>query len=163
MSNCPVCQHGESQTIIDELTRGTAMVKIAQRFRLTQDDLVMHIEHGSDGSVESDDVIERLLSQSEDEFSILKYNLLHLRNRYTNLILAEAASAESKELISLSRAINDTVKTMLITRKEIGQVDDTRSTELEKMFNELMMTLPMLCAKDQAIIERTLGITTIVE
>lgn len=163
MVKCPVCSHPQHDMIEDDLTQGVDLMVITRAYRISHDDLVVHLRHGLGDESDIDEEVGELLSQATDEYSILRFDLLNLRNRYRRLIAVSPATAESKELIQLSRAINETVKTLLIVRKEIGQTDDTRIQQLEKMFNELMMTLPALCEKDQKIIERALGIESIVE
>ena len=163
MVSCRICNHPQHKAIEAEITKGSELIQIAVRFKITHDDIVAHLQHGMGDEDSADEEIGDLLSQATDEYSILKFQLYHLRNRERNLIAASPATAESKELISLSRAVNDTVKTLLIVRKEVGQTDDTRTRELEKMLSQLMMILPSLCEKDQDMVERALGIESIVK
>lgn len=156
-SNCPVCSHPKADVIEMQITAGIDLDKIAAHFGLGIDDIPNHIRHGSDGVV-----MPEPLSPG-DEYSTLQFVRRQLKLRFDNLIASSAATPESKELIQLSRAINDTVKATVLVREKLGHTDDTRAKELEKMFDELMMVIPQLCPKDQQLIEKALRLEALVE
>lgn len=154
---CPVCSHKRSEAIDTDLTKGVDFPLIALKYKVAHDDIVKHISHGLE---DSNKIPEEAVA--DDEYSTLRWMLRHLRNRFRNLELSEAASPYSKELISLAGSINSTVANLVKVRKELGITDETRIRELEKMMGELMMVLPSLCKDDQLKIERALKLESVV-
>ena len=161
--NCPVCTHPKKEDIDDGLTMGIDFPVLAKRYSLKSEDLVAHWKHGMEdeiGEATSADP-EKFISTSNDIYSILRKKLLHLQKRFDDLLLSDPATNLSKELIQLSKAIDDTISVMLKVKKEMGIVDETRIIELEKMMSEIMMIMPRMCEKDQVLIEKALQLDTV--
>ncbi|MCK5611460.1 hypothetical protein KAR91_56845 [Candidatus Pacearchaeota archaeon] len=155
--NCPVCSHPKVDDIDDGLTMGIDFTKLAQMYNVTSEQLVSHWQHGTDKDV----VKEKIVSTSSDIYSILRYKLGHLKKRFNNLVLSSPASGESRELIQLSKAIDDTISVTLKVQKELGITDETRIQELERMMSEIMMVMPRMCDTDQALLEAALGLESV--
>jgi hypothetical protein len=159
--NCPVCTHPKVDDIDDGLTMGVDFAVLSKRYGLKSDDLVSHWKHGMEDEIKDagKKVIEKTTSVSI--YSILRKKLDLLNKRFDGLVLSSPATGESKELIQLSKAIDDTITVTLKVQKEMGIVEQTRITELETMMSEIMMIMPKMCETDQALLEAALQLESI--
>ena len=161
--NCPVCSHPEVDDINDGLTMGVDFILLAKRYKITTEHLEDHWKHGMEDELTkgTKPTQEQATSTSTDIYSILRYKLRHLKRRFDGLITSTAATGESRELIQLSKAIDDTISVTLKVKKEMGIIEETRISELENMMSELVMIMPKMCETDQQLLEVVLGLESV--
>lgn len=159
-TDCPVCKHPNVELINRDLSMGVDFPIIAVNYKIDASAIIDHWTHG----VEEEGRAENLeMAISTDLYTLLNNKLRLLNLKFKRLESATPATGESKEMISLSKAIDDTIKTLMVVRKEYGISDETRIQELERTFNELISLLDQFCPTDRKKLEAALGLESLTE